>query len=170
MDCLLLLLLFSNYSCQQLRVGLYLTCCKCYFILCFLGNSLTFSPSTPLCIGETVQLVCYVVPPTAEQFLDPTALMSFDDSAVASLNTINTNGLGGVDTSRYTADTTGLGITTDRPGIRLTITDYQASASDGATNFKCYGAYSGGVPSPVIISGYPQSLAGLFVVVKLWFC
>ena len=137
------------------------TCCKCYFILCFLGNSLTFSPSTPLCIGETVQMVCYVVPPTAQPFIDPAALISLDDSSPASINIINTNALVGVDTTRYTADVTGLGITTDRPGIRLTITNYQAS--DGATNFSCHGAYSGGVPSPVLISAFPQSLAGMFM-------
>ena len=132
----------------------------CIVIKC-LGNSLTFSPSTPLCVGETVQMVCYVVPPTAEPFLDPTAQISFDNSTPASLNIINNNALVGVDTSRYTADVSGLGTTTDRPGIRLTITNYQAS--DGATNFSCNGAYSGGVPSPVLVSGFPQSLAGLFV-------
>ena len=126
-----------------------------------IDNSLTFSPSTLLCIGELVQLICYVVPPTAEQFTDSVALISFNDSVVASLNTINNDGLAGVDTSRYTADIAGLGTTTDKPGIRLTITDYQAS--DGATSFSCHGAYSGGVPSPVIISGTPQRLAGLLL-------
>ena len=126
-----------------------------------IDNNLTFSPSTPLCIGETVQMVCYVVPPTAEPFLDTAALISFNDSLVATITNINENGVVGVDTSRYTADLSGLTVSTNRPGIRLTITDYQAS--DGATNFSCYGLYSGGVPSPVIISGYPQRLAGLFV-------
>ena len=124
-----------------------------------LDNSLTFSPSTPLCIGETVQLVCYVVSPTAQQFIDTAALMSFNDSLPANIPIINGNSFAGVDTSRYTTDLSGLNVSTDRPGFRLTITDYQAS--DGATNFSCYGAYSGGVVSPAIISGYPQRLAGL---------
>ena len=106
-------------------------------------------------------MVCYVVPPTAEPFLDPTAQISFDNSTPASLNIINNNALVGVDTSRYTADVSGLGTTTDRPGIRLTITNYQAT--DGATNFSCHGAYGGGVTSPVLVSGYPQRLAGLLL-------
>ena len=102
-------------------------------------------------------MICYVVPPTAEPFIDNAALISFNDSAAANISTINTNTLAGIDTSRYTADTSGLDNNASRPGIRLTITDYQAS--DGATNFSCYGAYSGGASS-AIISGYPQRLAG----------
>ena len=57
------------------------------------------------------------------------------DSGAASLSNINNDAIAGIDTSRYTADITGLTVTTDRPGIRLTITDYQAS--DGATDFSC---------------------------------
>ena len=88
--------------------------------------------------------------------------MSFNDSAAATINSINNN-LGGVDTDRYTADITGLTVSTDRPGIRLTITDYQAS--DGATNFSCHGLYStsAGGPSPAIISEFPQRLASLWI-------
>ena len=106
-------------------------------------------------------MICYVVPPTAEQFIDTAALLSFNNSGAATINTINTNTLAGIDTSRYTADISGLTVTTDRPGIRLTITDYQAS--DGAIEFSCHGLYgsSAGGPSPIIISGYPQRLAGL---------
>ena len=109
-------------------------------------------------------MICYVVTPTAEQFIDDTALISFNDSTPASLNTINNNVLVGIDTSRYTADLSGLTVSTSRPGIRLIITDYQAS--DGATNFSCHGLYSGsaGGPSPAIISGYPQRLASLWLI------
>ena len=161
MDCLLLLLPFSNYIRQQLRVGLYLTFVANITILCFLGDDITFSPSTPLCIGETVQMVCYVVPPTAQQFIDSVALISFNGSGAATVTNINNNALAGVDTSRYTADVSGLTISTSTPGIRLTITDYQAS--DGATDFSCHGLYSGGNggPSPALITEMPQRLAGL---------
>ena len=106
-------------------------------------------------------MICYVVSPTTQAFNDDVALVSFNNSGAASLNTINNNALAGVDTTRYTADTAGLGTTTDRPGIRLTITNYQAT--DGATNFSCHGAYGGGVTSPVLVSGYPQRLAGLLL-------
>ena len=126
----------------------------CYSIL---GNNLTFSPSTPLCIGEEVNMTCFVVPPTSQPFIDSAALISFNGSAAGTIPIINDNVLSGVDTSRYTADITGLTVNKERPGIRLIITDYQAS--DGATNFSCHGLYSGGITSPVIISGIPQRLA-----------
>ena len=102
-------------------------------------------------------MICFIVPPTAEPFINDTALISFNDSAAATITTISDNTLAGIDTSRYTADITGLFVIVNRPGIRLTITDYQAS--DGATNFSCHGLYTGGVSS-AIISGYPQRLAG----------
>ena len=135
------------------HISRYHNAYHCHFIL---GNDLTFSPSTQLCIGEEVNMTCFVVPPTA-QFIDTAALISFNGSVAGNISSINGNTISGVDTSRYTADITGLTVTTDRPGIKLTITDYKAS--DGATNFSCHGLYSGGVPSPVIISGIPQRLA-----------
>ena len=102
-------------------------------------------------------MTCFVVPPTSQQFIDIAALISFNGSVAGNIPNINGNSISGVDTSRYTAGITGLTVSTDRPGIRLTITDYQAS--DGATNFSCHGLYSGGMTSPVIISGMPQRLA-----------
>ena len=103
-------------------------------------------------------MICYVVPPTAQNFIDSVAAISFNGSAAAYLITINTNSLAGVDTTRYTADTAGLTISTDRPGVRVTISDYQAS--DGATSFSCHGVYTGGATSETLISGMPQGLAG----------
>ena len=128
--------------------------------LIFPGNSLTFSPSTPLCVGDVVQMICFVVPPTAaEQFNSSAAVISFNSSAPATLNQINNNDVTGVNTSRYTADLSGVTISTSLSGIRLTIFPYQSS--DGATNFSCRGVYQGGVPSESLISGYPQASAGL---------
>ena len=134
------------------------------FYQSFLDNSLTFSPSTPLCVGDVVQMICFVVPPTATQFDDDAAAISFNGSNPASLNQININDVTGVDTSRYTADVTGLTISSSRPGIRLTISPYQSS--DGDTNFSCHGLYVGGVPSESLISGYPQALAGLLCLIE----
>ena len=104
-------------------------------------------------------MICFVVPPTAKQFDSAAALISFNGSNPANLNQINNNDVTGVDTSRYTADVSGLTISSSRPGIRLTISPYQTS--DGATIFSCHGLYVGGVPSYSLISGYPQELAGL---------
>ena len=104
-------------------------------------------------------MICFVVPPTAQQFDYSAALISFNESTPANLNQININDVTGVDTSRYSADVSGLTINSSRPGIRLTISPYQIS--DGATNFSCHGVYVGEVPSESLISGYPQALAGL---------
>ena len=141
---------------------------ECYLFLICLDNSLTFSPSTPLCVGYVVQMICYVIPPTAQQFDSSAAEISFNGSTTASLNQINNNLITGVDTSRYTADLSGLTISSSRPGIRLTIFPYQTS--DGATNFSCHGVYAGGVPSESLISGYPQALAGLLCLCHYIFC
>ena len=127
---------------------------------------MTFSPSTPLCVGDEVEMICFVVPPTAQQFDSSAALISFNGSNHANLNDININDVTGVDTSRYTADITGLTISSSRPGIRLTISPYQSS--DGATNFSCHGVYAEGVPSYSLISGYPQALAGLLCLCHLF--
>ena len=104
-------------------------------------------------------MICYVVPPTTQQFNSSAALIYFNGSTPASVNQINNNLTTGVDTSRYSTDVTGLTISSSRPGIRLTISPYQAS--DGDTNFSCHGVYVGGIPSDSLISGYPQELAGL---------
>ena len=69
-----------------------------------LDNNLTFSPSTPLCVGDVVQMICYVVPPTAQRFDSSAAEISFNGSTPANLKQISINDVTGVDTSRYTAD------------------------------------------------------------------
>ena len=129
-------------------------------------DSLTFSPSTPLCIGEEVQMTCFVVPPTAESFIASTALLSFNDSAAFTPNVLtNNNVLNGIDISRYTASTDGLTISEERAGVRLSISNYQAT--DGYIVFGCHGVYSGLVPTPIIISSQPQGLARELQIVFL---
>ena len=110
-------------------------------------------------------MICYVVPPTAQQFDSSAAEISFNGSIPANPNDININDVTGVDTSRYTADVSGLTVSSSRPGIRLTISPYQSS--DGDTNFGCHGVYTGGVPSYSLISGFPQVLAGLLCLFGL---
>ena len=134
--------------------------------LTFVDNSLTFSPSTPLCVGDVVQMICYVVPPTSQQFDSSAPLIAFNRSIPANPNDININDVTGVDTSRYTTDVSGLTVSPSRPGIRLTISPYQAS--DGATNFSCHGAYVAGIPSYSLISEYPQELAGLLCLSHIY--
>ena len=104
-------------------------------------------------------MICFVVPSGTDMFIDSTALISFDGSIAATPTNVNGNQVAGVNTSRYFADTTNLVISNERPGVRLTISNYQAS--DGAILFGCHGVLSGLAPSSVLISGYPQSLAGM---------
>ena len=127
------------------------------FIGNFVGNSLSFLPNVSRCIGDEVEMLCFVVP-NGQMFIANTALLSFNGSSAATPTNINLNGLSGVDLSRYSADTTNLNISNERAGVRLTISDYQAS--DGATLFACHGLFSGLTPSAALVSGYPQPLAG----------
>ena len=123
------------------------------------NNSLSFLPDVPRCIGDQVEMICFVVPSGTDMFIDSTALISFDGSVPTTPTNVNGNQVAGVNTSRYFADTTNLVINNERPGVRLTISNYQAS--DGAILFGCHGVLSGLAPSSVLISGYPQSLAGM---------
>ena len=104
-------------------------------------------------------MICYVVPPAGTSFIADTVLISLDGSTPLSFIDFNTvTSVGGVDTSRYTADTTELNISTSRPGVRITISDYQAT--DESVVFGCAGLLSNFSFSNVIISDSPQSLAG----------
>ena len=124
-----------------------------------LDNSITFIPDVPLCIGEELQMICFVVPPAGTSFIADSASISLNGSTPFTVSTFNAlTSIGGVDTSRYTADTTGLSISTSRPGVRITISDYQAT--DGSVVFGCAGLLSGAVASEILISDSPQSLAG----------
>ena len=124
-----------------------------------LDNGITFIPDVPLCIGEELQMICFVVPPAGTSFVAATAMISLDGSTTFSVVQFNAlPSLGGLDTSRYTADTTGLSISTSRPGVRITISDYQAT--DGSVVFGCAGLLTDGNSSDVLISNSPQALAG----------
>ena len=108
-------------------------------------------------------MICFVVPPDGTSFVAATAMISLDGSTTFSVVQFNAlTSLGGVDTSRYTADTTGLSISTSRPGVRITISDYQAT--DESVVFGCAGSYPNGSYSDVLISGSPQALASLLSV------
>ena len=122
-----------------------------------LDNSITFIPDVPLCIGEELQMICFVVPPADTSFVVEYALISIDGSTPFTIDIFNAvTSLGGVNTSRYTADTTGLNISTSRPGVRITISDYQAT--DESVVFGCAGVLTDGGSIQNLYS--PQALAG----------
>ena len=105
----MLLLLFFFFCIRSLHgqglfrfVYLYYCTLTIIFIL-YLGNSISFSPNESLCIGEQVEMVCYIIPPPSTTFVLDTALVSFNGSYPASsLANINNNALiGGIDLNRY---------------------------------------------------------------------
>ena len=88
-------------------------------------------------------MICFVVPPAGTSFVVESALISLDGSTPFSVDQFNAlTSVGGVDTSRYTADTSGLDICTSRPGVRVTISDYQAT--DESVVFGCAGLLTDG--------------------------
>ena len=104
-------------------------------------------------------MLCYVVPPPSTTFALDTAYVSFNGSVPpASIAQINTNiVLGGIDLSRYSANTDGLGVSTSRPGIRLIITSY--IPSDSNTIYGCHGLFANATVSDAIVSGMPMGQA-----------
>ena len=104
-------------------------------------------------------MICFVVPPAGTSFVIDTPLISLDGSTPILVGSFNAaTMIGSIDTSRYTADTSGLSISTSRPGVRITISDYQAT--DESVVFGCGGFFSNGSVSDILISGSPQALAG----------
>ena len=160
---LLLLLFFSIGSLhgQGLFRFTYLYyCTPPILIVPYLGNSISFSPNEPLCIGEQVEMICYVVPPPPDTtFITPTAFVSFNASSpAASFANINANALiGGIDLNRYSANTNGLGVNTSRPGIRLIIASY--IPSDSNTIYGCHGFFANTTISDALVSGMPMRQA-----------
>ena len=125
----------------------------------YLGNTISFSPNVPLCIGEQVVMICYVVPPPSTTFVFNTAQVSFNGSApAATLAQLNNNiVVGGIDLSRYSANTDGLGVNTSRPGIRLIISSY--IPSDSNTIYGCHGFFPNTTVSEALVSDMPMGQA-----------
>eukprot|EP00800_Vazella_pourtalesii_P009534 TRINITY_DN2397_c0_g1_i1.p1 TRINITY_DN2397_c0_g1~~TRINITY_DN2397_c0_g1_i1.p1 ORF type:complete len:103 (+),score=24.86 TRINITY_DN2397_c0_g1_i1:75-383(+) len=48
-------------------------------------NNITFLPDVPLCIGEEVEMICFVVPPAGTSFSSDSALISLNWMCCAGL-------------------------------------------------------------------------------------
>ena len=104
-------------------------------------------------------MICFIVHPADTSFIIGSASVSLNESTPFRLDAFNAvTSVGGVDTTRYTGDVIGLRNTTCRPGVRITISDYQAT--DESVVFGCGGLFLNGSVSNVLISGSPQALAG----------
>ena len=133
----------------------------------FLGSSISFSPDTPLCNGNVVEMLCFVE--SSEQFASSLARVSFNSSmtifGIVELN-MNTE-MDGVDLSRYTANTNGLTLTNTRAGIRVIINSYLPS--DSNTVLGCHGQFLNGSESSALVSGQPNPVAGMFMCIAAIF-
>ena len=135
-----------------------------YFHFILIGNSsISFSPNSLLCIGEEVEMVCFVQ--STEQFVLNTALVSINSSAVAfTLPQLNLDSrVDGIDLSLYSANIDGLSISTNRPGIRVIIRSYQPS--DSSTTFECKGIFPNTSLSAALASGQPMQPAGMLSII-----
>ena len=100
-------------------------------------------------------MVCYIELPPSETFVISIALVSFNGSTPATRSQINIFEItGGVDLSRYSANTDGLTLSSARPAIRLIIHSYQSSDSD--TLIGCHGTFDNGSFSEAIVSDSPM--------------
>ena len=106
-------------------------------------------------------MVCFVE--SSEQFASTIARVSFNSStntfSIVDLN-MNTE-INGVDFSRYTSNIDGLTLALNRAGIRVVINSYQPSDSD--TVLGCHGVFNNGSVSSALVSGQPNTTAGMFM-------
>ena len=103
-------------------------------------------------------MTCFVQAPTSDNFGPNFALISINGTTPAIHSAINSNTISEVNTTRYTADTTGLTVSQSRPGARLVISNYLPSDSD--TTFQCSGQYPNGTIYTPINPMSPMPEAG----------
>ena len=124
----------------------------------YLGNTIAFSPNVPLCIGDQVVMICYVVPPPPEtSFSVDTAYVSFNGIVVTFIQLNTTFQFNVIFLFRYSASIDGLGASTSRAGIRMVIASY--IPSDSNTIYGCHGVFSNGTVSEALVSGMPMAQA-----------
>ena len=120
---------------------------------------ISFSPNTPLCLGEQVEMICYVQAPVSDNFALSVAAVSINGSEPQPLGQLNTNSLvNGIDLGRYSANTNGLTLSQSRPAISLIIGSYLPI--DSYTTFQCYGTFANGTLLAATLSDMPMRQAG----------
>ena len=87
-------------------------------------------------MGDTIDIICSIVPPPSETFSLTIASVSINGSTAFSLSELNTNNiLEGIDLSRYSANIIDLNRSSTLAAIRLVIRSYLPLDSD--TTFRC---------------------------------
>ena len=122
-------------------------------------DSITFSPDRAPCVGDRIEMVCSIVPPPSETSSLSVALVSINGSTDFTLTQFNTNSvLGGIDLSRYSANTIDLTPSIAMPVIRLIINSYLPL--DSYTTFRCGTTFNSGSGYASTVSGSPMRQAG----------
>ena len=113
----------------------------------FPDNIFEFSPNQPLCLGEEVNLTCYLFPNT--QTYNVFALISFNQTDPETVNNINTNRA----SIGYSA-TVAIPLMGSSARVQLTIASFKES--DNNTLFGCHAELtSDASTTTAIASGYP---------------
>ena len=112
-------------------------------------------------MGDTIEMVCSIVPPPSETFSSSIAIVSINGSTEFRLSELNSNSvIDGIDLSRYSANIDGLTPSTAMPVIRLIINSYLPQDSD--TTFLCATTFLNGTDYDSTVSGSPMTQAGQF--------
>ena len=110
-------------------------------------------------MGDTIEMVCSIVPPPSDTFSSLVATVSINGSTDFSLSNLNTNDvLDGIDLSRYSANIDGLTPSITMSVIRLIINSYLPLDSD--TEFLCATTFLNGTVYNSTVSGMPMTQAG----------
>ena len=130
--------------------------CLVFRIFIFPLDSITLSPNDiPPCVGDTIEMVCTLVPPTSETFASSIAFVSINGSIDFRLSELNSNSvIEGIDLNRYSANIDGLNPSSTLSTIRLIINSYLPL--DSYTTFRCAAILINGSDYDSTVSGSPK--------------
>ena len=110
-------------------------------------------------MGDTIEMICSIVPPTSEMFGSTVASVSINGSSAFTVTQLNSNDvLSGIDLSRYSANVDGLNPSTTLSVIRLIINSYLPTDSD--TTFQCSTSFINGTAYASTVFDSPRTQAG----------
>ena len=122
-------------------------------------DSITFSPDSAPCVGDRIEMVCFIQAPPSENFSSLIAFVSINGSTAFTQAQLNTNVMiEGIDLSRYSANIDGLTPSTTLSVIRLIINSYLPL--DSETTFMCTTTFINGTEYDSTVSGSPNTPAG----------
>ena len=110
-------------------------------------------------MGDTIEMICSIVPPPSETFSSSIATVSISGSTKFTLAQLNSSDvIDGIDLSRYSANVDGLNRSSTMSAIRLIINSYLPTDSD--TIFLCSTTLDNGAVYDSTVYGSPRTEAG----------